>query len=153
MELATVAAIGTGYRFQVPGYRGRTRLGLNRERGAGLLNFGESGTGVANEGIDAGGIFLAGTFFDATGDVDPPGAQGGDGFGDVFGSEAAGEDDARASGCGGHGFRKEDFVDEGPVDGAAGASGGGGRFRIDEDSVDEAFASDGAIFGKEMLRG
>jgi len=46
------------------------------------------------EGAELGGIFFAGAEFDATGHIDGVGADDADGFGDVFGSESAGEDDA-----------------------------------------------------------
>ena len=59
-----------------------------------------SGAGDFGEELaELGAIFFAGAGFDAAGDVDGVGADGEDGFGHVFGGEAAGEDDA-VSFCG-----------------------------------------------------
>src|SRR5882757_6407894 len=59
---------------------------LSTQSAVGAGDFGE-------EVAEFGGVFDAGARFDAAGDVDGVRANGEDGFADVFGSEAAGEND------------------------------------------------------------
>jgi len=62
------------------------------------------------EFAEFGGIFDARARFDAAGDVDAVGANGEDGFADVFGSEAAGEN---------YFVRRGSFLGDGPIEGFA----------------------------------
>ena len=87
---------------------------------AGAGDFGE-------ELAEFGAIFFAGAGFDAAGDVDGVGANVEDGFGDVFGGEAAGEDDAVGF-CGAAG--------DGPVGAVAGAAELAGFVGVEEEGVD-----------------
>jgi hypothetical protein len=48
------------------------------------------GSGVGEEGLHFGGVFVAGCGFNTTDHVYAPGVESGDGFGYVFGIEAAG---------------------------------------------------------------
>src|SRR5256886_13094057 len=61
-----------------------------------LLRYCEGAVGTGDFGEEVaefGGVFDAGAGFDAAGDVDGVRADGEDGFTDVFGREAAGEND------------------------------------------------------------
>ena len=86
---------------------------------------------MGDEGIDFGGVFDAGGGFDAAGDIDSVGAGEGDGFGDVSGGEAAGEDDREVQ------ERRTSGAERGPVDGLAGAAIAAGSEGVEEEGLGE----------------
>ena len=76
-------------------------MGATRFIGAGMQSQSEyaeefaAGAGdFVEEGAELGGVFLAGPGFDAAGHIHGVGTHDANGFGNIFGREAAGEDDA-----------------------------------------------------------